>query len=136
MLLVTTCLMLAACGSSDDEAADNGTAPKIASLQLMPTEATVGVATPFTGTFMFDDPDGDVVEFGGRVTVPSGAVQELLPAKVPTASGVKVGNGQVSVSITPNDAGTFKLEVWAVDAKKNQSNVLSSTFEGLEPMTN
>src|SRR5512139_3640708 len=62
--LLVLLLFASACAS------DEGTAPTIAALSYSPTTVTQGVATTITGSFTFDDSDGDLAELGVEVTRP------------------------------------------------------------------
>jgi hypothetical protein len=114
--------------SSDDGAADNGTAPKISDLTVTPTEIEVGKQAALSGTITIDDPEGDVAQVGVDATVPGGQKQSFPKTAAQGASGVKQGQIGIALAIVPPAAGAYDLSFFVVDGKGNESNRLSVTI--------
>lgn len=117
---------LLAC-SSDDDAAANGAAPKIAGLTFDKTTIKVGTQETITATMTFEDADGDLDGVQGQIKAGG---QTIALAKTPARNaGEKAGTLTIAAAILAPSAGTAEVELWAVDVKGNESNRLSTTIE-------
>lgn len=114
--------LLAACTSE-------GASPEIASLTYSPESLTVGQQTTITGTFTFDDPDGDLDELGAEVVMPGGARQAFPMTDVRNVATTTEGTITWAMVVVPPAAGAYQLELWVTDADGNASNRLTGTFE-------
>lgn len=128
-LLAGLCLLPSACAEEDEA---TGTAPVIDTLALMPQQVTVNETATLSGGFNFTDPDGDIDTVRYFVASPDGqstSVQELV---VDTA-GLQAGMLQLALTLQLPAAGTYTVNVAAVDARDLESNWLEMSIEAVAP---
>jgi hypothetical protein len=123
VLLLSSLLSLAACGSDDD-----GTAPAISNLAFTPTTLTAGLQTTLNGTLAFTDPDGDLADLGVELTLPDQSKQSLPMTPLQNVGTMTSGTIAWALIVTPPTAGTYQLELWIVDAEDHASNRLGGTI--------
>ena len=122
IILATALLFASACAS------DDGTPPAITALTYAPMTATHGVATTVTGTFTFDDSDGDLAELGGVVTMPDQTMMNFQTTDIRNVGGTKQGTLSFQMSFIPPAAGSYKFSLFVTDDGGNESNRLDGTL--------
>ena len=122
IILATALLFASACAS------DDGTAPAITALTYSPMTATQGVATTVTGTFTFDDKDGDLAELGGQVTMPDQTTMNFQTTDIRNVGDMKTGSLGFQMSFVPPAAGSYKFSLFVTDDGDNESNRLEGTL--------
>jgi hypothetical protein len=121
------CFMAAQTGCNEPE--PHGAAPYVEALTFSPEVVTVGQSNTVTGTFAFDDPDGDAGRIAFRITDPSNQTQDVEPQEVPGLRGQTSGTVQFTLSFQPAAAGLHTIEVWLIDDTDFESNHLSGEVE-------
>jgi len=121
-ILFAALLFTSACAS------DDGTAPAITALTYAPMTATHGVATTVTGTFTFDDDDGDLAELGGEVTLPDQSKMSFQKTDIRNVGDTKQGTLSFQLSFIPPAAGTYQFALFVTDEGGNVSNRLDGTL--------
>jgi hypothetical protein len=118
--LIFAAIVIAGCGSSAP--------PSISRLQEDRHVVIVDTASSLSGTFDFEDPDGDVELLAVELTVPTGEMGELPRAPLAGVDGVSQGTSNWSVSVEPQVVGEFAYEIWVIDRAGNESNRLPGGF--------
>jgi hypothetical protein len=118
--LALVLLCTAGCGGEETDTE----APSISDLTYSPQTVPVGEATVVSGTFSFEDPDGDVLGALIAMTPPGGETQELPRADIPRAAGVTAADVMLQVLVNAQIAGRYEFEVWVEDEAGNESNRL------------
>lgn len=118
-----SCLALVACASDD-----NGAVPTITNLTLSQTTLAVGQQTTVSGTVGFDDPDCDLEELGIEITLPDQSKQTVPMTPLQNIGTMTSGSIAWSLIIAPPAAGTYKMDLWVVDANGNASNRLDAAL--------
>ena len=119
---VLACILLSACAS------DDGTSPNISALTYSPNTATPGQVVTVTGTFTFDDDDGDLAELGAEVTLPDQTKQMLPMTDLRGVGDMTTGTLGFQMQIIPPTAGTYSFSLWITDDADNESNRLDGTL--------
>src|SRR5687767_12431845 len=114
------CLALAACTS------DDSSAPTISNLTASPGTVPVGQQTTISGTFAFEDPDGDLDQLGAAITLPDQSKQQLAMTDLANVGSMTDGTLGWALIVVPPAAGTYKLELWITDAVGHESNRLET----------
>jgi hypothetical protein len=112
----------AACGS------DSGSAPTISALVYAPMTGTHGMQVTVTGSFTFDDKDGDLAELGGEVTLPDSSKQNLPKSDIRALGDMKQGTLPFQLIVTPPTAGAYQFALFVTDDGDNESNRLTGTL--------
>lgn len=120
--LLAALLFTSACAS------DDGTAPAITALTYAPMTATHGVALTITGTFTFDDSDGDLAELGGDVTLPDQSKMNFQTTDIRNVGDMKQGTLGFQMQVVPPTAGMYKFSLFVTDDGGNDSNRLEGTL--------
>lgn len=121
MRIVLLALVLAACGS------DSGTTPTISTLTYSPMTATHGQQSTITGTFLFDDKDGDLAELAAEITLPDNSKQSLPATDIRNIGDTKQGTLNFQMILIPPTAGAYQFALWVTDDGDNDSNRLTGT---------
>jgi hypothetical protein len=117
------CLSLAlAAGCATDTST-----PEISDLTATPSTMKVGQQATVTGTFHFDDADGDLEQLNGEITMPDGTKQALRNTDVTGIGAMTTGTLSWAMIVVPPAAGSYKLELWVTDADGHESNRLETT---------
>jgi len=122
MRLAAISLLVLAAACTDDSAS-----PTISDLTGSPTSMKVGQQVTMTGTMMFDDPDGNLAQLGGEITLPDQRVQELRMTDLAGVGSMKTGTLGWQMAVIPPMAGDYTLALWVTDADGNESNHLETT---------
>jgi hypothetical protein len=121
-LLAATLLFATACAS------DDGTPPAITGLTYSPMTATHGVVVTVTGSFTFDDDDGDLADLHGELTLPDQTKQSLPKADIRALGDMKTGTLGFQLQALPPTVGSYKFQLWVTDDADNESNRLDGTL--------
>ncbi len=111
------------------DSAPDGTPPSISNLSLTPMTLTTGQQNLLAGALAFVDPDADVLELGVSVELLDGSRQTLPIVDVRSSAGVAEGSVQVTLSMVPPAAGTYRFQLWLIDALGGESNRLEATAQ-------
>lgn len=106
---------------------DDSSAPEISDLTATPSSMTVGQQVTVSGTLVFEDPDGDLAQLGGELTLPDGRVQPLQMTDLLGVGDMKSGTLGWRMTVVPPSAGTYTLTLWLTDGDGNESNRLAAT---------
>jgi len=107
---------------------DDGAAPTIATLVYSPMTVPSGAQSTISGTFTFQDKDGDAAQIGIDVRLPDQTMQELPLSDLQNVGEMTSGTINFAVIISPPFAGTYQFEVFIVDDADNESNHLMGSL--------
>lgn len=110
-------------GAKDDGAAS--TAPTVIKFTFSPVKIMIGQVATITGTVDFADSDGNLASLGLRFVLPDGSATPDASVPVAGAAGQTSGQASFSLDVTPDVAGDYQFQVWAVDAAGQSSAVVS-----------
>ncbi len=122
ILLVLTGSSLLAAGCGGDTLAP----PSISMLEYAPMTIPGRQPVSITGTFRFEDANGDVATAHLVILAPGRERQENPSA--PIQGGAKQGVAQVAVALQDPVPGTYGFEGWVRDRAGHDSNVLSGSI--------
>ncbi|TNF32886.1 MAG: hypothetical protein EP329_09075 [Deltaproteobacteria bacterium] len=99
-------------------------APVVSALALDQTAITPGVAVTLTGTVHVSDDNGDAATLVVRLDPPLGSAPPDVTAAI-DLGGATAGTVAFEVAIASPVAGTYGVDVWALDAGNRRSNTVS-----------
>ena len=120
MTTAAVILTLGACAGEAD-----GTAPTLNSLTYAPERILAGEATNVTGTVLFEDPEGDLLELHSEIVGPDGRPVLTAPSPIAGSEGLRAGQVNIALVVNMPASGTYTLRVWVRDAHGHDSNVLT-----------
>jgi hypothetical protein len=120
--LLFSMTMLAACTD------DPGTAPTISNLTFDPETVIAGQQVTVTGTFTFDDADGDLAQLGVDVTMPDQTNQRLPMTDVRGVGETTRGTLGFQMTLVPPAVGDYQFELFLTDEEEHESNRLAGVL--------
>jgi hypothetical protein len=119
LVLAAGFLLAAACGS------DTPAPPSVSMLVYSPMTIPAHQSVTVSGTFRFEDPNGDVATAHVAITAPGRERQET--PSVAIQGSARQGAAQFAVALQDPVPGTYGFDVWVRDRAGNDSNVLSGS---------
>ena len=86
-----------------------------------------------TGSFNFSDAGGNVSSLTATAYDSSGHELGTASGQISGTSGVKAGTCDFDFGADTTQVGTFSIQIFVTDAHGSQSNILTATFQVLEP---
>ena len=118
---------LAACGDEGGPSGivREGDAPTIKNLVVDKKQIPVAKQTTVSGSFIFDDPDGDLESMMLEVISSGGTQQTSL--KMQNMNLVTTAQLRFQIQLQPAEPGKLDFSVWVTDALGHASNKLSGS---------
>jgi hypothetical protein len=126
-IVVVASALLPACGGGGGDG-DSQSPPRISNFTFIPTVLYVGSIQPFSGSFDFTDPDGDLASATLEILDSSGKLLQSQSIPIEGVSGLRSGSIEGLVEGDTSTAGTFTVRVHVTDRAGLASNTLTASL--------